>query len=118
MKKKFFNFLAHLVLIIFSLIILLPLLWIFRNSFTDKLHAYKIPPEFSPLIVNNYIEIFSKYPFDTYFLNSFVIAIATTFISLPLAAIIAYSFARFNTGGKPLRLLLPVSYTHLRAHET
>ena len=72
MKKKFFNFLAHLVLIIFSLIILLPLLWIFRNSFTDKLHAYKIPPEFSPLIVNNYIEIFSKYPFDTYFLNSFV----------------------------------------------
>ena len=70
MKKKFFNFLAHLVLIIFSLIILLPLLWIFRNSFTDKLHAYKIPPEFSPLIVNNYIEIFSKYPFDTYFLNS------------------------------------------------
>ena len=106
MKKKFFNFLAHLVLIIFSLIILLPLLWIFRNSFTDKLHAYKIPPELSPLIFDNYFEIFSKYPFDNYFFNSFVIAMGTTLISLPLAAIIAYSFARFNTGGKSLRLLL------------
>ena len=106
MKKKFLIFFNHFVLTIFSLLIILPLLWILRNSFTDKLNAYKIPPEFSPIIFDNYIEIFTKYPFGTYFLNSFVIAIFTTLISLPLAAMIAYAFAKFNTGGKFLRLFI------------
>ena len=65
MKKSILKILSHLILIIFSLIIILPLLWILRNSFTNKLNAYKIPPEFSPIIFDNYIEIFSKYPFDS-----------------------------------------------------
>ena len=106
MKKSILKILSHLILIIFSLIIILPLLWILRNSFTNKLNAYKIPPEFSPIIFDNYIEIFSKYPFDSYFINSFVVAFGTTIISLPLAAFIAYAFAKFNTGGKQLRLFL------------
>ena len=37
--------LPHLILVVFSLMILLPLLWILRVSLTDKLTAYKIPPE-------------------------------------------------------------------------
>jgi len=105
-KNKFLIFFSHLILIFFSLLILLPLLWILRNSFTDKLHAYKIPPELSPIIFDNYVEIFSKYPFDNYFINSFVIALFSTAISVPLSAMIAYSFAKFNTGGKSLRLFL------------
>ena len=28
----------------------------FLSSFTDKLKAYKIPPELSPIIFDNYIE--------------------------------------------------------------
>ena len=106
MKNKVLKISSHFILIIFSLIIILPLLWVLRNSFTNKLNAYKIPPEFSPIIFDNYIEIFSKYPFDSYFINSFVIALGTTLISLPLAAFIAYAFAKFNTGGKSLRLFL------------
>ena len=61
---------------------------------------------FSPIIFDNYVEIFTKYPFGSYFFNSFVIAILTTIISLPLAAMIAYAFAKFNTGGKFLRLFI------------
>ena len=62
MKKNVLYFFSHLILLVFSLIIILPLLWILRNSFTDKLNAYKIPPELSPIILDNYIEIFTKYP--------------------------------------------------------
>ena len=60
MKNYILKAISHLVLIIFSLIIILPLLWILRNSFTNKLNAYKIPPEFSPIILDNYIEIYIK----------------------------------------------------------
>ena len=78
-KNKFLIFFSHLILIFFSLLILLPLLWILRNSFTNKLNAYKIPPEFSPIIFDNYVEIFSKYPSSLFFsiniVRSFTVSI-------------------------------------------
>ena len=45
-----------MILAIFSLVILLPLLWIVRVSLTDKLTAYKIPPEIGTLGLMNYID--------------------------------------------------------------
>ena len=71
----------HIILALFSAIILLPLLWILRVSLTDKLTAYKIPPEIGTLGLMNYVTIFADYPFVTWFLNSLVVALATTLIS-------------------------------------
>ncbi len=99
----------HTVLTAFSLMILLPLLWIVRVSLTDKLTAYKIPPEIGRLGLFNYVDVFTKYPFVTWFANSFVVAFVTTAIALPLATAIAYAFARFDTGGASLRLGLLAS---------
>lgn len=96
--------LPHLILIAFSALILLPLLWVFRVSLTNKLNAYKIPPEWTTPHIDNYIEIFAAYPFATWFLNSMIVALAATAIALPLAVAMAYAFARFNTGGIGLRL--------------
>jgi multiple sugar transport system permease protein len=104
MKALAKSVLPHIVLIFFSLAILLPLLWIVRVSLTDKLTAYKIPPEVGALGLMNYAEIFQEYPFTTWFLNSLIVALAATAISLPLATMMAYAFARFRTGGGFLRL--------------
>lgn len=94
----------HVILAIFSLIILLPLLWIVRVSLTDKLTAYKIPPEIGTLGLMNYIDIFQRYPFVSWFANSFIVATASTLVALPLATAMAYAFARLNTGGALLRV--------------
>ena len=99
----------HLVLIAFSASILLPLIWLARVALTDKLTAYRIPPEWAPLRLDNFVEIFTRYNFETYFLNSMVAAIGSTAISLPLATAMAYAFARHHTGGAPLRLLVLAS---------
>jgi multiple sugar transport system permease protein len=96
--------LPHAILILFSAGILLPLLWVLRVSLTDKLTAYKIPPRWAMPSFANYAEIFTAYPFATWFLNSVVVAIGSTAIALPLAVALAYAFARRNTGGAPLRL--------------
>ena len=103
-RRRFASALPHLVLIAFSALILLPLLWILRVSLTDKLNAYKIPPEWTTPKIDNYIEIFTAYPFATWFFNSLIVALAATAIALPLAVAMAYAFARFNTGGMGLRL--------------
>jgi multiple sugar transport system permease protein len=84
--------------------ILMPLLWILRVSFTDRLTAYKIPPEIGTVGLMNYIEIFQRYPFASWFLNSLIVALGATAIALPMATALAYAFARFNTGGAFLRL--------------
>jgi len=96
----------HLILAAFSLSIVLPLLWVVRVALTDKNTAYKLPPEWVSPSLNNFVEIFTKYPFAEYFLNSVWVAFFSTLISLPLSAGIAYAFARFNTGGQKLRLVI------------
>jgi multiple sugar transport system permease protein len=104
MKRFLRSAVPHLILIAFSLMILLPLLWILRVSVTDKLTAYKIPPEIGTFGFMNYVEVFAEYPFPTWFANSLMVAIAATAVSLPLATAMAYAFARFATGGSVLRL--------------
>jgi multiple sugar transport system permease protein len=104
MKYRMSQILPHAGLTLFSLVILLPLVWILRVSFTDKLTAYKIPPEIGHIGLENYIIIFQDKPFAVWFLNSLVVALASTAISLPLATAMAYAFARFKTGGIWIRL--------------
>ena len=99
----------HLILIAFSAAIFLPLLWLARVAFTDKLTAYKLPPEWVTPHLDNFIEIFTKYNFVNYFLNSIVAALGSTALSLPLATAMAYAFARYATGGMPLRLFVLAS---------
>lgn len=98
--------LPHGVLIAFSAVILLPLLWLLRVALTDKLTAYKIPPEWVQPKLSNFVEIFTGYPFFNYFLNSVTVAVGATLCALPLATAMAYAFARYNTGGLPLRLVV------------
>ena len=54
-------------------------------ALTDKLTAYKLPPEWVALRLDNFITIFAEYNFAGYFLNSLVAALGSTAISLPLA---------------------------------
>ncbi len=96
----------HLILVSFCAAILLPLVWLLRVALTDKLTAYKIPPEWASLKLDNFVEIFQAYPFASYFINSAMVALASTAIALPLASGMAYAFARHNTGGLALRLVV------------
>jgi multiple sugar transport system permease protein len=92
----------HVILIGFSAAIVLPLLWVLRVSLTDKLTAYKIPPEIGHLSLGNYVEVLTRYDFTRWFSNSVVIAFFATAISLPAAVMMAYAAARYRTGGGPL----------------
>lgn len=96
---------SHLILIGASFVILLPILWVMRTSFANRLIAYKIPPVwfFTPTL-ENYRIIFEKYPFQKYFYNSIIISTAASLVALALGALAAYSIARFKTGDPILRL--------------
>ena len=99
----------HVILVAFSASILLPLLWLARVALTNKLTAYRIPPEWAPLHLTNFFELFTRYNIAGYLINSLVAAVGSTAIALPLATAMAYAFARHNTGGSALRLFILAS---------
>ena len=105
LRKRLTSVLVHLVLILASLAILLPLLWTVRTSLVHKVLAYTVPPPllFKPTL-DNYLTIFMEVPFQLFFLNSLIVALAATGLCLVIGAPAAYSYARFGTGGNVLRL--------------
>ncbi len=105
LRKNIGLYITHAILILATLFVLLPILWVARTSLANRLIAYKIPPVwiFTPTL-ENYRTIFQQYPFQRYFLNSLVVASVASLIALILGSLAAYSIARFRTGDPVLRL--------------
>jgi len=105
--ERRWNLIAHIVLIIFSAIILFPIIWTLRTSFASEVIAYEMPPRFffKPTL-ENYRNIFVQNNFLHYFKNSFIVASMSTLISIPLASTAGYAFAKYNTGGSRLKFLV------------
>jgi multiple sugar transport system permease protein len=131
-SKTIKDILTHVFLIIFSLLILFPVLWTIRTSFAPEVIAYEIPPRliFQPTL-EHYKDIFSVNHFEVFFRNSLIIALGATLLSVPIAAFGGYAFARYRVGGHPLQfivigtqmlpgivLILPIFVIFTRVHLT
>ena len=93
-KKELKFFLSHSILIMFSLIIMLPLLWLLRVALTNKVPADKLPPEWGELNFLNFIDIFVKHPFLSYFTNSIFFAQLNAIYIKPLYLTNSYKRTR------------------------
>lgn len=95
---------THTLLTIFSLIILLPVLWVLRTSLATDVIAYELPPKlfFKPTL-QNFIELFTVNDFLKYFQNSLTVSLGSTLLAIPVAALGGYAFHRYKIGGKPLQ---------------
>ncbi|MDE1174961.1 MAG: carbohydrate ABC transporter permease [Parvibaculaceae bacterium] len=99
-ESRWVQWASHLILGTASALVLLPLLWVLRTSFVDKVVAYRMPPDlfFTPTL-DNYRAILLEFDFGTFFLNSLIIALVTTVIALVIGSLAAYAIDRFRTGG-------------------
>lgn len=103
-RKIAWNIVTHIILILASLLIILPILWVIRTSFASDVLAYEIPPRlvFMPTL-NNYRELFIRLGFGSFLKNSLIVAIGCTIISVPIAALGGFAFTRYRTGGTTLQ---------------
>lgn len=98
-----------------------PFLWMFVASITPELKADFSRPWLSnrqvtylpdPPTIDNYIELFVKVPFATYFRNSTIIATGNMLLTLVVASLGAYGFVRFRFAGRSSFLVaMLVAYT-------
>ena len=106
-EPRWLRIVTHAILMSASAVILLPLLWVLRTSFADKVVSYKIPPDllFTPTL-DNYREILLRFDFGTFFLNSLVVALTTTVIALAIGSLAAYVIERYRTGGPAVPIVI------------
>jgi multiple sugar transport system permease protein len=103
--KRATQLLPHLGLVLFSLYIALPPLWVLRTSFVPDSSAYKVAllPETT---LANYVKLFAQDQFALAYWDSFAAAAGSTLLGLPLAAMAGYAFARYRTGGNASRFFV------------
>jgi len=98
---------SNAVLIVATLAILLPLLWITRVAFVSRRVAYLIPPDWTATPnLDSWEYIFVDQNFLAFFMNSLGIGIGSTIVSLAIGIPAGYSIARWGTGGRPVRIAI------------
>ncbi|MFC5756007.1 carbohydrate ABC transporter permease [Rhizobium sp. GCM10022189] len=78
-----------------------PLFWMLICSFKPGSELYATPPTFLPnqWTLQNYRDLFIQTNFLTYFANSLIVAFGSTFLSLIVGGLGAYSLSRFRFFG-------------------
>lgn len=103
-KKVFFKGLTHLILILCSILMLIPFLWMISSSLKDLQELFAIPPTWIPqhFAFENYVYMFQAAPWATYFGNTVLITAAVILGQLLTCSMAAYAFARLQFRGRNL----------------
>ena len=105
LRNTIFSILTHLELIIMSLIVIIPIIWIVASSFnasTGLASSSLIPKE---LTFDNYIKLFKTTNYAKWFMNTFKIAVANVIISVIVIMITSWILSRFDFRGKKAGLM-------------
>src|SRR5688572_8800078 len=110
----------HIFLVLFTIFILYPILWVFTIAFSgnqslaisvlpsdptlaDRIRA--ITPWPAQLSMSNFVSVMTDQPFARWLLNSTIVAALTTVLGVFLACTAAYAFSRFRFPGRRTGLM-------------
>lgn len=120
---------------LFLLFVLVPIYWMFNTSVKPSDDYLAIPPVWfpaEPTLVHYWAALFTYRGLDG-LINSLIISVSATALSALMGTLMAYSLARYNTGGEhlsfwvlsqrflpPVGIVLPVFliYRNLGIHDT
>lgn len=105
-RSRLLTALLHLELVVVSIVVLYPLLWVIGSSFgsgRSLAQASAIPAD--PTL-GNYVRLFGQTEFARWYANSLIVAVSNMILSVLLSAIAAYVFARLRFAGRRIGLLV------------
>lgn len=104
--RKLKAILINAELIIVSLIVIIPIIWIVLASFNqgDGLSTSSLIPKH--LTLHNYVDLFKKTNYKIWFMNTLEIAILNAALSVTLIMLTSWIMSRFNFKGKKTSLLV------------
>lgn len=107
-QSRFTQSARFVTLSIFSLIMMLPFLYMVSTSFKKHTYLFESPPRFIPKepTVQNYIQAWTTGNFSRYFFNSLFVTSFSTVFTVVFAAMAAFAFAKFAFFGKKALFIL------------
>ncbi|MGC9383968.1 MAG: carbohydrate ABC transporter permease [Kosmotogaceae bacterium] len=99
---------VHTVLFFGSLIMIVPFAWMVSTSFKLPEEVYLIPPRWIPNnpTLENYTDLFDAMNFGRPFINTIIVALSITFLSVMLSSMAGYGFAKFKFRGREKLFLI------------
>lgn len=81
-----------------AIVMVIPFIYLLSTSFTENTFVLTMPPKFipDPATLANYEQVIATQDIGRYFLNSVIVAVASTALSLLVSSMMAYAFARFS----------------------
>ena len=97
-RRLFSKSATYILLILVAVIVGYPFLWMLLSSFKDISEFYMIPPRLFPEVwlTDNYVEIFTKWSFGTYYKNSIIVTAAQLIGNLIIVLFAGYGFAKYR----------------------
>jgi multiple sugar transport system permease protein len=85
-----------------GLLMIGPFAWMVLSSVKPEAEVRAIPPTWWPQTVtaDNYVQLFSRLDFPTYFINSTVVAVAVTLGNVVFGSMLGYALAKLDFPGK------------------
>ncbi len=117
--------LAHAVLILVSVAVAWPFIWMITSALKTRDEVFQFPPSLWPTVPQwaNFPEAWFAAPFTRYFFNSVYTATAILVLQLAVAALAAYSFSFLRFPGRDLlfvaalsTLMIPVVVTFIPSY--
>jgi multiple sugar transport system permease protein len=101
-KRTIFNTFMYVILIIASLFVLIPTLWMLSTALKPAAETMVTPPKWIPenITFDSFTGIWKNYPFKEYFINSTIIVAISTIVSIIFSALAGYGVTRFKFKGK------------------
>ena len=97
-KEKIINTILFLVLLLGSLVMIVPLLWMVSTSVKNKLDVFAMPPVWIPTEINwsKYSEIWTKGPLLSGLIDSLKVCLSVTIVGTFTSSLAAFAFAKLR----------------------
>ena len=89
---------VHLAMVGVALVFVFPFYWLLVSSFKTRFQIFAVPPQFvpSPIVFENFVNVFRMTSLGRAFLNSCIIATGHVTAALFLCSLAGYAFAKYR----------------------
>ena len=108
-KRRFTTtILFYLLLVAGAVMMVVPFLYMIGTSLKGQIYVFEYPPRFIPVqpTLQNFVAAWTSNHFEHYFINSVFVTASATVLTVLLASMMAFAFARFE-----FSLKRPLYYT-------
>ena len=110
-QSGFVNIVIYGLLVLGSGVALFPLFWMLSTALKDPGNVFLFPPQWipRPMRWENFVEIFTMWPFAVYLKNTLIITLSNIVGVLVSSALVAYSFSRLRWRGRDMFFVICIS---------